>query len=562
MGIILEPLPADVLSPSDLARRVISGALQLDGLPLPRCLSDIPRPAERRDEEARAALAESLEEGLAPLAPPVAVLDSVRALAKPGTWAVVTGQQPGLLAGPLYSLHKALHAAALARDLTRAWKTPVVPVFWNHGDDHDVAEANRTFFQNENLDVEKLSLRGLSSGRQPLSAILLDEETHGLEALATRLRSILPPGPAREAALELFLPRPGESIARAFTRTLTGLLGSQGLVVVEPDWIREDLSRALAGLVSGPSGSGAAGLPEALAAGAHALAATDLPVAIDPAAAALLFHVDEDGRRALRPGGDGYRYDGEPGSRTAAELAAEIIQEPAAWSAGTLLRPLVQDAVLPTAAVIGGWGELAYQAQLGPARDLAGLPPVPFLPRVSITLTDAECRASLAKTELAAAGILAGEALTVKEGGAEGSPISGTHRAVADLREAAERLRADLLSLRPALAEVDPSLVAGLKRAADQARKGVLRVADKAARVVDNQSGGSRRHKRRLAATLMPRGIPQERMAGPLPWVARFGTSWIDELLSEIDPFAPEPLLVHLSVDGDPPQTPSTPDPT
>ena len=51
-------------------------------------------------------------------------------------------------------------------------------------------------------------------------------------------------------------------------------------------------------------------------------------------------------------------------------------------------------------------------------------------------------------------------------------------------------------------------------------------------------------------------------MAGPLPWVARFGTSWNDELLTEIDPFAPQHLLVHLSVDGDPLQAPSTPDPT
>ena len=91
--------------------------------------------------------------------------------------------------------------------------------------------------------------------------------------------------------------------------------------------------------------------------------------------------------------------------------------------------------------------------------------------------------------------------------------------------------------------------MAGLKRTADQTRKTVLRLADKAARVADNRSGAGRRHRRRLSATLMPRATPQERLAGPLPWLGRFGSAWIDELLDELDPCAPEHLLVHLSDD-------------
>ena len=67
--------------------------------------------------------------------------------------------------------------------------------------------------------------------------------------------------------------------------------------------------------------------------------------------------------------------------------------------------------------------------------------------------------------------------------------------------------------------------------------------------MADNQSGAGRRHRRRLAATLMPRGEPQERLTGPLPWLSRFGTAWLDELLAELDPCAPEHLLVHLSDD-------------
>ena len=63
-------------------------------------------------------------------------------LREPGALAVTSGQQPGLFTGPLYTIHKALSTAALARVLERRWGRPVVPIFWLAGDDHDFAEAS------------------------------------------------------------------------------------------------------------------------------------------------------------------------------------------------------------------------------------------------------------------------------------------------------------------------------------------------------------------------------------------------------------------------------------
>ena len=63
-------------------------------------------------------------------------------LEQPGALAITTGQQPGLFTGPLYTVHKALSALALARVLEARWSRPVVPVFWLAGDDHDFAEAS------------------------------------------------------------------------------------------------------------------------------------------------------------------------------------------------------------------------------------------------------------------------------------------------------------------------------------------------------------------------------------------------------------------------------------
>ena len=57
-----------------------------------------------------------------------------------GTAAIVTGQQPALGGGPLYTLLKTAHAVALARELTRQGR-PCRAVHWVASEDHDLGEA-------------------------------------------------------------------------------------------------------------------------------------------------------------------------------------------------------------------------------------------------------------------------------------------------------------------------------------------------------------------------------------------------------------------------------------
>jgi len=219
----LQYLPADVLGLAEWSARALAERPRpshLQGMTLPRELGQFPRPAEHLEPAARAELSETLERELARFQPHVAVLESVRALRTSGTFVLVAGQQPALLGGPLYDLYKALHVVVLARALARRWEAPVVPLFWNHADDHDIAEVHHLWIQNPNLDLRKVSLAGLSSGRTLLSRIVFDEERHRLGALGELLRQNLWEGPEQERALALFLPRAGETFSGAFTRTL------------------------------------------------------------------------------------------------------------------------------------------------------------------------------------------------------------------------------------------------------------------------------------------------------------------------------------------------------
>ena len=538
MTLGLRHLPADALGLSVLGRRSLSGRprpRELGGTVVPSRVSDLDEPGAHEPPACDLLeLASALRASLEPLEPHPAVLASLDALETPGALAVVTGQQPGLLGGPLLHLYKALHTARLARELSRAWNRPVVPVFWNHGDDHDVAECNRAWILNRHVDLVRVGLAGLGSGRRPLARIELDEEQHRVGALVENVRQLLEPGPDRDPAIALFAPRAGESLARSFTRTFTRLLGHLGLVVLEPDALRAPLGRALARLVeldlAGALGRGAARLRE------HGLEPTH-----DPADTAWVYRLDDGARRALR-GTDGtFRFDGEDGSRSAIELAAEIADRPTDFSAGAVLRPLVQDLCLPTAAYVGGFGELAYSAQCTELRAAAGLGPGAFVPRLHATLVTPGIARAAERAELSPEqALLARGELAARETDEQQPQVAR------DVRAAASAFAARLAELREAIGEVDRGLAVQSRRVGARAKELAGELAKRIDRAARNRTGKARRHLRHLDNTLWPRGGPQERALSTLQLVVMVDSGWIDELVDALDPFPTEHLLVSL----------------
>jgi uncharacterized protein YllA (UPF0747 family) len=299
--------------------------------------------------------------------------------------------------------------------------------------------------------------------------------------------------------------------------------------------MRAELSRKLAEVVTRD-------LLVELERGTAALVEAGMPAAIDVPSAALVFRLVEGRRHALRARGTDFSFDDEPGSRTAAELAAEIVQDPADFSPGALLRPILQDTILPVAAYVGGWGELAYHAQLGALRRACGAPLTPFVPRLSATLVDPQSRASMRKL-----GVSVDDVLRARGKLGEGELAhEAAPEVIGRLREIGERAAKELGAQREELSALDRGLAAQLGRSAKRVRDTIETLAAKAARVHANTSGKGRAHLRRLNHGLAPRNEPQERIRGAIEFVARFGRDWLDALLEEIDPLPTEHLVVHL----------------
>ena len=119
------------------------------------------------------------------------------------------------------------------------------------------------------------------------------------------------------------------------------------------------------------------------------------------------------------------------------------------------------------------------------------------------------------------------------------------------MRAIVERAASELLAQKAALAELDRGLAQNLGRTASQIRSLVEKMCEKAERVHANQQGRGKRVVRRVANTLCPRGELQERVLGPLPYLAQFRRGWIDELFEQVGPFERAHLVASWSEEGE-----------
>ena len=84
-----------------------------------------------------------------------------------------------------------------------------------------------------------------------------------------------------------------------------------------------------------------------------------------------------------------------------AEIVRRIESEPEQFSANVLLRPVVQDYLLPTLAYVGGAAEIAYFGQGAVVYKALLGRATPILPRLSATIVEAKPQALLERYGLA-----------------------------------------------------------------------------------------------------------------------------------------------------------------
>jgi bacillithiol biosynthesis cysteine-adding enzyme BshC len=485
------------------------------------------RPLERFTPAHREGLYEAIVADLRRWNAPAEALAAVEELRASNSYAVVTGQQAGIATGPLYTIYKAIGAIRGARDLALLYPGHrFVPVFWVEGDDHDFEEARRISVLDRAILPVSLGYEDGIEGTPHVGDRKVSAE--GVGALAAQLREALMPTDFTDEALDIVLKGYGnsdETLADGFARALYMILGPTPLVIVSSR--NPGLKRLAADVIEAEAAD-----PEGLFAAvtAQAVSPEGLPSPITMKQGGL-FVTHNGERRALDYMEGEYRIRGTEVGMSRQEAAAMAREQPERFSPNVALRPIVQDAILPTAIYFGGPSEVAYLRQIRPGYARFGLGASAVAPRPFVTLLPAKFRRAVESTGLALPalfqeGFSPAEALIDQE----------TDRELDGARERAlEGLAGAFSELEGLTARIDPTLQKTLGAAGANAAKGVEDFAKRLRSALKKKQGTEIERLDVAQRLLLPAGKLQERLLNALFFIDKYGLARFREVLEKVE---------------------------
>jgi len=447
---------------------------------------------------------------------PIKACENAKLIANSDCAAVLTGQQIGLLGGPLYTIIKAVAAIGWANRLSEILKTPVVPIFWMEGEDHDFEEIRRVNVLNRGNQLVSMELEDTrSQSHQVVGWHLPGEE---MTRFLAAVDDTLPPGLHHDEVIARVRAcyHSGESLSEGFGKWLSGWLGAQGLVVIES--LNPELKRIAAPYF----------LKAVDRSGIHAnlfqqrkqeLEEAGYPCTITPNPDFHFFYIIENGVRTAVS-----RTESSPNQlRELAENHAEV------FSPKAILRPIIQDVLFPTVAIVAGPGEVSYFPQVQPLYQDFERPMPVIIPRPGVTLLEKSWQRNLDKLPFPIQDLFQpGELLNRKVAELSKSKvIIEVDEILHQMNHILDELELQLSSENPQLTDITGKFRKDLETRLSQYQRRVQEtIAGKDSEIVDKIQ--------QLHTAIYPYDHLQERMLSPLNFLCRHGFDWVAERLAAV----------------------------
>ncbi len=434
---------------------------------------------------------------------------SLAILAQPGTVAVVTGQQVGLFSGPAYTLYKVLTAVRLAKHLATQGIT-AVPVFWLATEDHDLAEINQAWAFGPNQQPVGYTSAALNPKQGPVGDIAIPDPP--IAALRQTLEGF--PFADEIASLVESAYVPGANFGDSFRKLMGDLLRPYDVLFLDP--MRPAIREIMAPLLAHAAGMSSK-LMTALTDRNKELESRGYHAQVHVDAETSLFFVLEDGKRI-------------PLRKFGTDRLEDLKTRPESLSPNALLRPVMQDYMLPTVAYVGGPAELAYFAQSQVLyHALLGRMPV-IVPRAFFTIVDARAEKMLTRYGLTLADFHPGMQALKERMAAKLVPPQLT----SDVASAKATVTKSIAGLSAKLQAFDPSLAKALKKSQAKILFQMEKMEHKTAREALRRDQRASQDAVDLDGLIYPHSHLQERFYSILPLLAKYGPDLVGTIHDSI----------------------------
>ena len=451
-----------------------------------------------------------------------------------GAFAIVTGQQVGLFGGPLLALFKVASALALAKQV-QALGVNCVPVFWLASEDHDLAEVNQALLLTPDLQLAPFAAptRGIEGA--PVATIhFADGMNDAVAAAAALLGDSLAADYLRQSYAE------GETFPNAYAKLYARIFGEHGLILLDP---ADAELHAIAAPLFVDAIARAAELDEAILARNRELQAANYHEQVKVTGeSTALFTVVDGARVPIHRANGQFKIGRQPLPPEA--LQQRIAAAPQDFSPNVLLRPVLQDYLLPTLGYVGGPAEIAYFAQAGVLYQKLLGRITPILPRMSATLIPQRIERLLTKYQVDLPELFHGECQLRDCLAAHSLPSELRH----NFEQARQAIEESMSRVSSSLRTLDPTLVEAAARATSKMQYQVNRLEKRAAQAEVRKHEIIARHALQIENTLYPHKTLQEREIAGLYFYAKSGPDLIPLLIDLAQARCPEHKVLVLNV--------------
>lgn len=453
----------------------------------------------------------------------------ILALRAPNTVAIVTGQQLGMLGGPLYTIYKTLTAIKTAESLSKAYpEFSFVPVFWLEADDHDYEEVRHVFAPDTNNQIKQITY-------DPENTFEGEHGTVGelqlREQIAIMLEEVKGTLRHTEYTDEIFhllqsCYKPGATFKAAFRDLLFNLFDSRGLVLFDPQM--PEVKQMLAPVFQKELAHHRQHAEVLIKRSAALEAAYHAQVKIR--SVNLFYHIDK-GRHAIEPDEEGgFRLKRKRMKFTEEEMNRLAKEEPQRFSPNVLLRPICQDYLLPTGMYIGGPSEICYFAQVSPLYDLYRIPMPYIYPRASVSLLEKGIANTVEKLSVQMPEIFLGEDILLQKT-LQRAQAFDVESAFADGEVAISQV---LENLQTHIAQIDKTIADAGERYKVKLLSSLSEYKGKVAEAQKRKNETTVRQLQKISEALYPNQQLQERVLNYFYFANKYGDQLINRLYSEI----------------------------